>query len=427
MGALAFGIGSSESCMCWRRRPWCSASPSACASSFEGKLPAGVTAKDMILHLIGELGAAGGTGYAVEYAGSAIRACVEGRLTICNLSIEMGAKTGMVAPDDTTYDYMHGRDYAPKGAIWDGAVAHWRTLPTDADADFDREHTIDMAKVAPQITWGTSPEHVIAVDRADSRSRHRAGRDSARRWTAALDTWSRARQADRGHAGRLGVHRLLHQQPHLRSARRRRDREGPQGAARARLGRARIRARQARGRGRGLDRVFKDAGFEWREPGCSMCSPPTASACRRASAASRPPTATSSGARGRARAPISPARRWPRPRPITGAIADVRKHLRKSHGQIHHGRRRRRAPDARERRHRPHHPHRAAGQQRRRRGLGPYCFEDPLPPDGTENPDFVLNQPPYRGAPISWPARISAAARRARPRCGRWPAWASRR
>ena len=90
---------------------------------------------------------------------------VEGRLTLCNLSIEMGARTGMVAPDDITFDYLAGRDFAPKGAMWDRAVAHWRTLPSDPDAEFDREHTIDMSKVAPQITWGTSPEHVIAVDR----------------------------------------------------------------------------------------------------------------------------------------------------------------------------------------------------------------------------------------------------------------------
>ena len=115
---------------------------------FEGTAPQGVTAKDMILHLIGDVGTAAGTGHAVEYAGSAVRALsVEARLTLCNLSIEMGARTGMVAPDDTTYGFLEGRDYAPKGATWDRAVAYWRTLPSDPDAEFDREHTIDMAKV----------------------------------------------------------------------------------------------------------------------------------------------------------------------------------------------------------------------------------------------------------------------------------------
>ena len=125
----------------------------------------------MILHLIGQIGAAAGTGYAVEYAGSAVRdLAVEGRLTLCNLSIEIGAKIGMVAPDDKTFDYLRGRHYAPKGAMWDRAVADWRTLPSDPDAVFDREVTIDVDKIAPQITWGTSPEHVIAVDRPGPRS-----------------------------------------------------------------------------------------------------------------------------------------------------------------------------------------------------------------------------------------------------------------
>jgi 3-isopropylmalate/(R)-2-methylmalate dehydratase large subunit len=133
--------------------------------NFEGRLPPGVAAKDLILALIGHIGAAGGTGYAVEYAGSAIRDMrVEGRLTICNLSIELGAKMGMIAPDEKTYEYLRGRRYAPDGDMWELALGHWRELPSDVDAVFDKEVDIDVETIIPQITWGISPEHVIGVD-----------------------------------------------------------------------------------------------------------------------------------------------------------------------------------------------------------------------------------------------------------------------
>src|SRR5258708_21826914 len=131
----------------------------------EGKHPLGVVAKDLILALIGHIGAAGGTGYAVEYAGSAIRDLpVEGRLTICNLSIELGAKMGLIAPDEKTYESLRGRAYAPKGDMWERAVAAWRQLPSDPDAVFDKEVVIDVDKIIPQVTWGISPEHVIGID-----------------------------------------------------------------------------------------------------------------------------------------------------------------------------------------------------------------------------------------------------------------------
>ena len=132
---------------------------------FEGKLPPGVTAKDLILALIGHIGAAGGTGHAVEYAGSAIRDMpIEGRLTICNLSIELGAKMGMVAPDEKTFEFLRGRPYAPQGEMWEQAANAWRQLPSDPDAIFDKEVVIDVEKLIPQVTWGISPEHVIGVD-----------------------------------------------------------------------------------------------------------------------------------------------------------------------------------------------------------------------------------------------------------------------
>ena len=165
LGALAFGIGSSELTHVLATQALIQRRPKTMRVKFEGKLPLGVTAKDMILALIGHAGVAAGTGYAVEYAGSAIRDLpVEGRFTICNLSIEFGAKMGMVAPDDKTYEYIKGRRYAPEGAMWEQALKAWKQLPSDANAVFDKEITIDVTKIQPQVTWGISPEHVIGVD-----------------------------------------------------------------------------------------------------------------------------------------------------------------------------------------------------------------------------------------------------------------------
>src|SRR6202011_6156604 len=165
LGALAFGIGSSELTHVLATQAIIQRRPKTMRVKFEGRLSLGVTAKDLILALIGHIGAAGGTGYAVEYAGSAIREMpVEGRLTICNLSIELGAKVGMVAPDEKTFEYLRGRPYSPQGAMWEQAVKAWRELPSDADAGFDREVLIDVTEIIPQVTWGISPEHVIGVD-----------------------------------------------------------------------------------------------------------------------------------------------------------------------------------------------------------------------------------------------------------------------
>jgi 3-isopropylmalate/(R)-2-methylmalate dehydratase large subunit len=274
LGALAFGIGSSELTHVLATQALIQRRPKTMRVRFEGRLPAGVTAKDLILALIGHVGAAAGTGYAVEYAGSAIRDLpVEGRLTICNLSIELGAKMGLIAPDEKTFEYLRGRPYAPQGEMWERAVAAWRKLPSDLDAVFDREVVIDVEKIIPQVTWGISPEHVVGVDgRVPDPGEFT---DPARR--AAIETGARLYgpgrgRADRRHAGRLGLHRVMHQQPAQRFAGRRRDRARPQG----RVGR---RAWVVPGSetvkrdavAEGLDKVFTDAGFEWREPGCSMC------------------------------------------------------------------------------------------------------------------------------------------------------------
>ncbi len=273
MGALAFGIGASELGHVLATQTLVQRKPRRMRVFFEGALPEGVTPKDMILHLIGELGTAAGTGYAVEYAGSAIRALsAEGRLTLCNLTIEMGARMGMVAPDDTTYEYLHGRDFSPKGAMWDRAVAHWRTLPSDPDATFDREHTVDMARVAPQITWGTSPEHVIAVDRSIP-DPETGPEDKREAWRAALQYQGlepgqkiEGTRVDWVFIGSCTNSRLSDLRAAAAIARGRQ--KAPHVTAWIVPGSERVK-KQAEAEG--LDQVFRDAGFEWREPGCSMC------------------------------------------------------------------------------------------------------------------------------------------------------------
>ena len=274
MGALSFGIGSSEVVHVLATQTIVQRRPKKMRVNFEGTLPAGITPKDMILHLIGVIGAAGGTGYAVEYAGSAIRALdIEGRLTICNLSIELGAKCGMVAPDDTTFAFLSGRAYAPKGEAWDAAVGDWRTLPSDADAAFDREVAIDVARIVPQITWGTSPEHVVGVDARIPDPATVADSDRRNALQAALDYMDLKPGAaiagtpvDWVFIGSCTNSRISD----LRAAAAVASGRKVAGSVRAWVvpGSENVK-RQAEAEG--LDQVFKSAGFEWREPGCSMC------------------------------------------------------------------------------------------------------------------------------------------------------------
>src|SRR5262249_2999740 len=165
LGALGFGLGRSEVVHVLATQALYQKKPRQLRVRFDGALGRGVTPKDLILHLIGAIGAAAGTGHAVEFAGSTIKALpVEGRLTICNLPAELGAKIGMIGPDDNTFEYLSGRPLAPKDAEWDMALAYWRSLPTDDAATFDREVNIDTTAVAPQVTWGTSPQDVLPVD-----------------------------------------------------------------------------------------------------------------------------------------------------------------------------------------------------------------------------------------------------------------------
>ena len=241
----------------------------------EGALARGVTAKDVVLAIIGRIGTAGGTGHAIEFAGSAIRALsMEGRMTVCNMAIEAGARAGMVAVDDTTIEYLRGRPFAPKGADWDKAVAYWRTLKTDPGARFDRETTLDAREIKPHVTWGTSPEMVVPVDDKvpdpdkEKDSLRREGMERALRYMGlAPRTPITDIRIDKVFIGSCTNSRI----EDLRAAAA--VIKGKRVASNVKLamvvpGSGVVKQQAER---EGLDRVFRDAGFEWREPGCSMC------------------------------------------------------------------------------------------------------------------------------------------------------------
>ncbi len=274
LGAIAFGIGSSELVHVLATQTLRQRKPRQMRITYDGALAPGVTAKDLALHVIGTLGAAAGVGHAIEHAGPGIAALpVEARLTLCNLSVELGAKIALCAPDQATIAYVRGRPWAPLGADWDRAVADWRALRTDADAVFDKEATFNLAEVPPTVTWGTSPEHAAPVTGhvPDPSSAPDPARGEA--WRAALDY--------------MGL------QPGQRLAGTKVDWVFIGSCANSRLSDLQDAARVARGRhvvpnvqawvvpgsvavkaaaeAEGLDQVFRDAGFEWREPGCSMC------------------------------------------------------------------------------------------------------------------------------------------------------------
>ena len=274
LGALAFGIGSSELTHVLATQALIQRRPKSMRVRFEGKIPLGVVAKDLILALIGHVGAAGGTGHAVEYAGSAIRSMpIEGRLTICNLSIELGAKMGLIAPDETTYEYLRGRPYAPQGEMWEQAVNAWRQLPSDPDAVFDKEVVIDVEKIIPKVTWGISPEHVIGVDgRIPDPS---AIGDPARRTAVETALEYMGLQPGAPIAGTPVDWVFIGSCTNSRLS----DLRAAAEIAGGRKVAAGVRAWVVPGSetvkreavAEGLDRLFIDAGFEWREPGCSMC------------------------------------------------------------------------------------------------------------------------------------------------------------
>ena len=273
-GALAFGIGTSEVEHVLATQTLQQRRPRTMLLEFVGALPAGLTAKDLILGAIGQVGVDGGVGYVVEYAGEAIRALtMEERMTVCNMTIEWGARAGMIAPDETTFAYVEGREFAPSGAGWERALDDWRSLESDPDASFDHHAVVDVAELAPQVTWGTNPGMVVPVTGAvpDPASFDDPGdRGAAERALEymALRPGQRIEdiRIDRVFIGSCTNSRI----EDLRAAAaivegRRVD---PRVTALVVPGSAQVR-RQAEEEG--LDRVFVDAGFEWRLAGCSMC------------------------------------------------------------------------------------------------------------------------------------------------------------
>jgi 3-isopropylmalate/(R)-2-methylmalate dehydratase large subunit len=274
LGALAYGIGTSEVEHVLATQTLIQSKSKNMRAVIDGKLPDGVTAKDIILAIIGEIGTAGGTGYALEYAGEAIRALsMEGRMTVCNMSVEAGAKAGFIAPDEKTYEYLNGRPKAPKGKDWDAALAYWQTLQSDDGAHFDREIKLDAAKLPPLVTWGTSPEQVVSVTGrvprldgvTDEKKREAIARALSYMGLQGGEKISDI-ALDRVFIGSCTNGRI----------------EDLRAVARVVAGKTvsdRVNAMIVPGSGlvkdqaemEGLDKIFVKAGFEWREPGCSMC------------------------------------------------------------------------------------------------------------------------------------------------------------
>jgi 3-isopropylmalate/(R)-2-methylmalate dehydratase large subunit len=273
-GALAFGIGTSEVEHVLATQTLPQPRPGTMAVWVNGELSAGVVAKDVILGIIGRIGTGGGIGHVIEYQGSAIRALsMEGRMTVCNMSIEAGARAGMIAPDDTTFAYLDGRRHAPRGRNWESALDDWRSLTSDDDARFDRVVEIDAAALVPHVSWGTNPSQVAAIDDAvpdpDSFARP-AERESATRALGYMDlaagTPMRNIAVDTVFIGSCTNARL----EDLRAAASVLDGRRVRSGLRAMVvpGSRRV---KADAEAEGLDRVFSAAGFEWREAGCSMC------------------------------------------------------------------------------------------------------------------------------------------------------------
>jgi 3-isopropylmalate/(R)-2-methylmalate dehydratase large subunit len=274
-GALAHGIGTSEVEHVLATQTLLAKKSKAMLVQVEGKLGTGVTAKDIVLAVIGKIGTAGGTGYAIEFAGSAIRSLsMEGRMTVCNMAIEAGARAGMVAVDDTTITYVKGRPYSPVGPQWEQAVAYWRTLHSDADAKFDAVVLIDAAEIIPQVTWGTSPEMVVSVDARvpdPDKEKDPVKRDAMEKALVYMNLKPNTAitdiRIDKVFIGSCTNSRI----EDLRAAAsvvRGKFRASNVTLAMVVPGSGLVKEQAER---EGLDKIFKEAGFEWREPGCSMC------------------------------------------------------------------------------------------------------------------------------------------------------------
>ena len=274
LGALAFGIGTSEVEHVLATQTLLLRQSKTMEVRVDGTLGFGVSAKDVVLAIIGRIGAAGGTGHVIEYTGSTIRSLsIEGRLTVANMSIEAGARAGLVAPDETTFAYLKGRPMTPNGDAWDKAVAYWRTLPSDSGAAYDRTVLIDASDIAPSLTWGTSPEDVVPItgrvpdpDSFADPSKREAARKSLA--YMGLEPGTAMQDVAVGHVfiGSCTNSRIEDLRAAAGVARGRRVADGMRALVVPGSGLVK-RAAEAEG----LDRIFIEAGFEWREPGCSMC------------------------------------------------------------------------------------------------------------------------------------------------------------
>ena len=274
MGALAFGIGTSEVEHVLATQTMLQKPAKNMRITVNGALPPGVSGKDMILEIIRRIGTAGGTGHVIEYAGEAVRALdMAGRMTVCNMSIEGGARAGLIAPDEKTFEYIKGRPYAPKGVDWDAALAYWRTLPSDEGATYDRELVIEASEIPPMVTWGTSPENALPITGVvpgPEIAKDEAGAAQIQRMLDYMGLTAGTRLTDVAvdvvFIGSCTNSRIE-------------DMRAAASVARGRQVAPHVRALVVPGSGlvklqaeaEGLDKIFLEAGFEWREAGCSMC------------------------------------------------------------------------------------------------------------------------------------------------------------
>jgi 3-isopropylmalate/(R)-2-methylmalate dehydratase large subunit len=273
-GSLAQGIGTSEVEHVLATQTLIQKKARNMLIQVDGKLPDGVTAKDIVLAIIGEIGTAGGTGYVLEYAGEAIRSLsMEGRMTVCNMSIEGGARAGLIAPDETTFDYIKGRPKAPQGAAWDQAVAYWKTLHTDEGAEFDKVVHLDAANLPPIVSWGSSPEDVVSVrgvvpnpDEIDDETRRSSKWRALEYMGLKPGTKITDIEIDRAFIGSCTNGRIEDLRAAAAVVGNHKVKEGVDAMVVPGSGLVKEQAEEE-----GLDMIFKNAGFEWREPGCSMC------------------------------------------------------------------------------------------------------------------------------------------------------------
>ncbi len=273
-GALAFGIGTSEVEHVLATQTLKQSRAKTLKIEVQGKTANGITAKDIVLAIIGKLGSAGGTGYIIEFTGEAIEALsMEGRMTLCNMAIEMGAKAGLVAPDETTFTYLKGRQFAPQASLWDEAVAYWKTLKSDEDAIFDATVTINAAEIAPQVTWGTNPGQVIAIDQIVPRLNsfndpvERASAEKALAYMGLTEGVNLTDiTIDKVFIGSCTNSRIEDLRAAAKIAKGHKVASHVQAIVVPGSGPV-----KAQAEAEGLDKIFIEAGFEWRLPGCSMC------------------------------------------------------------------------------------------------------------------------------------------------------------